>query len=885
MGSLLKQLLRVTRRAGWLLIVGVLLAAPAAAASPSPDWPQFDGSSNHQGVSANETSLTAANVASLGQLWQASLPTYADGAPVVAGGVNTASGVQDLAIVTTTAGDLVARNLETGSAVWSTSFGPGTCTINNGTNPCITTSSPVLDHANGYVYTYGLDGKVHKVALATGVEVRDANWPVVATLKPWDEKGSSALALATDSTGTTYLYATNSGYNGDLGDYQGHVTTINLATGASVVFNTLCSSQTVHFTSTTPDCPQKQSGVWARSGVTYSPATNLIYLATGNGDYNPALGDWGDSVLALHPDGTGVSGGPVDSYTPTNYPALQSGDIDLGSTLPALVDAPAGSTVSHLGVQGGKDGLLRLVNLANLSGQSGPGHTGGELSSVAGPGGEILTAPVVWVDPSNTTWVFAATSSNMAGYQVTLNASHQPTLTPVWNIAVGATSPVLAGGVLYAAGGTTLGAYNPATGTRLWSTTVGPIHWQSPVVVNGELLLEDGNGRLTAWAARLPQTITFTSAPPTNATVGGSPYTATATASSGLPVTLTIDASAANVCAISGSSVTFSAAGTCVIDANQPGNATYAPAPQVQQSVGVASASPTVPGAPTNVGGTPGNTSVALSWTAPTSTGGSPITGYQIIPIGPGGSLTPILTGSSATAYTVTGLTNGTPYTFTVAAINSAGTGPASTASSAVTPTAGSSGYSTVVFADGFESGTLSAWNGNTGTGSATVTAAAAHTGSFGLRLTNTSGQFDVVGKLLASPLIDSSTSFWVRFSETSGITTVAEARDQSSSYDLWALQYDATHKGLWFYPYKGTASAQIYTGNSTVPAGTWTHIEVHYTATATGGAELLINGQTQPAWTVSGNYARTTNLQRLQLWNDATPATDFDDVTIATPG
>jgi hypothetical protein len=87
------------------------------------------------------------------------------------------------------------------------------------------------------------------------------------------------------------------------------------------------------------------------------------------------------------------------------------------------------------------------------------------------------------------------------------------------------------------------------------------------------------------------QAITFTSTMPASATVGGTPYTVTATASSGLAVALTLDATSTG-CSLSGSTsgstVSFTAAGTCKVDANQAGNANYLPAGQLQQSFPVA---------------------------------------------------------------------------------------------------------------------------------------------------------------------------------------------------------------------------------------------------------------------------------------------------------
>ena len=82
------------------------------------------------------------------------------------------------------------------------------------------------------------------------------------------------------------------------------------------------------------------------------------------------------------------------------------------------------------------------------------------------------------------------------------------------------------------------------------------------------------------------QSISFSSTAPANAAVGGT-YTPTATATSGLPVTFTIDATASSVCSISAGVVSFDAVGTCVINANQPGDANFLAAPQVQQSFAV----------------------------------------------------------------------------------------------------------------------------------------------------------------------------------------------------------------------------------------------------------------------------------------------------------
>jgi hypothetical protein len=129
-----------------------------------------------------------------------------------------------------------------------------------------------------------------------------------------------------------------------------------------------------------------------------------------------------------------------------------------------------------------------------------------------------------------------------------------------------------------------------------------------------------------------------------------------------------------------------------------------------------------VPGVPTAVTATPGSGSVTVAWTAPATDGGSPITGYTVREY-VGTSTTPVATlaaPAGATSLAVTGLANGTSYRFDVAAVNAAGTGPASALTAAVTPRAALAPVPTAVTAEAGNASATVRWTAPSSTAGVT---------------------------------------------------------------------------------------------------------------------------------------------------------------------
>ena len=486
-----------------ILVFTIVQPAGGAMSQYAGSWLTFgDDPEASQGLTQNFTqeadpspaaALSVATVDKLHKGWSVTLPDLADVRPILVRNVSWPNGtVHDVLYLTTDKGALLALDAATGAKLWAVP-------PKNVTNPMATKSSPAADPLAGLIYSYGLDGKVHRYRLTTGQEVVGHGWPELVTRMPESEKISSSLNLVNG-----YLYVTTASSGGDAPPYQGHMVAINVKTGTAHVFNSMCSNQT-HLLAL-GECNTNGGGIWARPGVVVDPVTGNIFFTTANDYYTANKGgtSWGQTVIEMTADGSKV----LDSYTPENYAALVGQDLDLGSVAPVLLPSIPQSRTPELAVQGGKEGLLRLLNRQNLSGQGGPGHVGGELQTVRVPNGcPIEAQPIVWKDPgTGTLWLLVPNFCGLDGYRVQTSSAGVTSLHLAWSAAAVTSSPVISGGVLLAATSKALLAFDPNSGHELWSSAsataggdIGYIHWESPIVVDGRVYCPDEGSQLTMY--------------------------------------------------------------------------------------------------------------------------------------------------------------------------------------------------------------------------------------------------------------------------------------------------------------------------------------------------------------------------------------------------
>ncbi|TVK92484.1 hypothetical protein AYJ01_15530 [Shewanella algae] len=389
---------------------------------------------------------------------------------------------------------------------------------------------------------------------------------------------------------------------------------------------------------------------------------------SGNATFEKAFSITVVDDLAPEVTGMTIDGSPADTATSISYTVsfnelannISTDDFNLTNTGSAAgniasVSASSGTSVTVTINNISGNGSLRLdlkaaTNISDAQANSGPAaYTSGDVHTVAVP--TVPGAPIIGTASAldgQAVVNFSAPASD-GGSAIT---SYQVTSSPGGITASGANSPIGVAGL--------------TNGTSYTFTVqaINAVGTSSPSAPSNSVV------------PKANQTISFNN--PGAQDFGTTP-TLTATASSGL--TPVFSSSTTGVCTISASgTLTFVTTGNCSIDADQPGDGSYNAAPTVTQSFTV---NAVVPGAPTSVNAVASDASATVSFSAPASTGGAAISGYTVTS-SPGG----ITASGAGSPLTVSGLSNGTDYSFTVSANNTAGTGPASSPSNTVTPKA-----------------------------------------------------------------------------------------------------------------------------------------------------------------------------------------------------
>jgi hypothetical protein len=451
------------------LLLGLGVAITAAAQSvPAQNWPMFGGNLESTSANPDPSGITAANVHRLRHR-QIALDGLVDASAIYLHGTMIRGARHDAIFVTTSYGRTMALDAASGDVLWT--YTPSSYQDLAGTRQ-FTNSTPVADPDGRSVYAASPDGYIEKLAVSDGRLL----WRTAITELPLREKMDSPLKVFRGR-----VIAVTGGYIGDRPPYQGHVAILDAGSGKLLhVWNSLCSNRAGLMRPSS--CAQAQAAIWGRAGAMIDPGDGRIFIATGNGDWNGST-DWGDAVVELDSNATAMLG----NYTPTNTEELNDEDLDLGSASPVLLDG-------GLIAQGGKDGRIRLLSRQGIAGKA--AHKGHELQIVATPSGtDLFSQPAVWQHDGQT-WMFAADNGGTAAWQLRSGRLHEE-----WHNDTGGTSPFEAGGLLFVyapAGG--LNVYQASSGKRITTLSCGPGHWSSPIVVDGRIILPEGdaNSRATS---------------------------------------------------------------------------------------------------------------------------------------------------------------------------------------------------------------------------------------------------------------------------------------------------------------------------------------------------------------------------------------------------
>ncbi|HJZ84048.1 MAG TPA: pyrrolo-quinoline quinone [Polyangia bacterium] len=326
----------------------------------------FHNDNQRTGQNLRELALTPAvvNQDRFGKLFSCPIDGYAYAQPLYVANVSIGGGFRNVVYVATEHNTLYAFDADANPCieVWPhQTLGGSVPPVDTGETGDVVpeigiTSTPVIDPETGTLYVAAKTKeagptyvhRLHAIDIATGAEKFGGPVELAAAgFDPLPHLQRPALLL---NGGTVYVAF---GSHGDNNSWHGWV----------FGYNAITLAQIFAWSSTNLGS-NSQGAIWQSGNGPAADSDGNIYLETGNGDFDPSVGSYGDSVIKLSP-----TGAVLDYFTPYNEADLNAADIDLGSGGPIVLPDQTGPT-PHLVLATGKTGILYVLDRDNM-GQKG----------------------------------------------------------------------------------------------------------------------------------------------------------------------------------------------------------------------------------------------------------------------------------------------------------------------------------------------------------------------------------------------------------------------------------------------------------------------------------------------------------------------------------